>query len=326
MPTPRRPRKRLSRTAHILATLGFLTVGGLIIGCVVLAFVFVVMPSNKTREPAVAGVIAVPWDKPVLRTASPQPPSMSAVSGILVDVDSAEILWAKNAQDIRPLASLTKLATVGTYIASRPNLDDRITIPSTFDTDGIVDVVEPGTTVSRLRIPTGTNVTQRDLLAATLIGSANNAALTIAKTFGENSISTIQKYVQSTGAKTVKIIEPTGLDPANTGSAIDVLLLAHAAFRTPVVSELASEPSYTIASKYRVASTNQINTNGEYNIQAAKTGYLIEAGYNYALQTERDGRTLLLVTLGATSSSARFTDAHALLHWAYTNFDWVPQY
>ncbi len=326
MPAPRRPRKRLSRTVHVLTTLGFLTVGGLVVGCVVLAYVFVSLPSRNVLVPGVAGAIVVPWEKPVLHEDAPIAPSVSAVSGVLVDVASAEVLWAKNAHAVRPLASLTKLATVGAYIARRPNLEDPVTIPATFATDGIADVVEPGTAVSRLRIPAGAIVTQRDLLAAALIGSANNAALTLAKTMGESPAEIIQGYVRSAGAQTARIVEPTGLDPANTGSVLDVLLLAHAAFRTPVVSELASEPAYTINGTYRVVSTNQLNPHGEYNILAAKTGYLVEAGYNFAVQVERDGRTLLLVTLGSTSSANRFTEAHNVLQWAYTNYDWVPQF
>ncbi len=306
--------------------LGFFIVGGILAGCIALTYVFVLLPSRALQQPSVAGAVVVPWEKPVMRPGAPAAPSVASASGVLVDVDSGEVLWANNAHAVRPLASLTKLATVGAYIASRPTLEATLTIPGTFDTDGIADVVEPGTSVSRLRIPSGTVVTQRDLLAATLVGSANNAARTLASLLGEGATSTVQSYAVSTGARTTRILEPTGLNPANVGSAIDAMLLAHAAFRTPVVSELASEQAYTIAGRYRVVSTNRLNPQGAYNVLAAKTGYLVEAGYNFAVQAEQQGRRLLLVTLGSPSSDARFTGADALLQWAYAQFDWIPQY
>ncbi|MDP2789661.1 MAG: hypothetical protein Q8O51_00875, partial [bacterium] len=109
---PKNPQQRLSRTAHAVVTLGFLVVSGLVVGCVALAYTFVAYPSFQShRAPAVAGAIVAPWDKPVLRVHAPPQPAIRAASGILIDVASAAILWANHVDDVRSLASLTKLVT-----------------------------------------------------------------------------------------------------------------------------------------------------------------------------------------------------------------------
>jgi len=319
----------LSRRAHIIATLGFLTVGGLLVGCVALAYAFIAYPSFQTRTPAVAGATVVPWEKPVRRAGAPVQPNIRAKSGILYDVASGEILWANHADAVRPLASLTKLATVGAYLRGNPNLDEQFTIPARFDTVGISDMVEPGTSVSTLRVPVGTRLPYRSLVTAALVSSANNAALVLGDEVLTNDPDALQQYALAQGATSTSLVEASGLDPANVGSAHDVALLAHALFRNPSVQELTSVSVAdlpTSSATLHVRSTNALIGKTAYHVDAGKTGYLVEAGYNLAVQASQDGRTLLLVLLGEPSTDSRFADADALLQWAFAAYAWVPQF
>lgn len=320
----------MSRAQHVIATLGFLSVSGLIVGCVALAYTFVAYPSFQAhRSPAVAGAIVAPWEKPVLRTNAPAAPTIRAQSGILYDAASAEILWANHADDVRSLASLTKLATVGAYLETNPNLDAQYTIPARFDTAGIADIVEPGTSVSTLRVPVGTRLSYRSLVTAALVSSANNAAFVLGDAVLASRPDALQQYVASQGATSARIVEASGLDPANVGSAHDVALLAHALFRKPLVQALTSVAVADLPTSSRtlhVRSTDALIGRSAYHVDAGKTGYLVEAGYNLAVQATQDGRTLLLVLLGEPSTEARFADADALLRWAFAMHDWVPQF
>lgn len=321
---------RLSSASRVFATLGFLTVSGLVVGCIALAYVFVAYPNFQARrEPTVAGAMVVPWEKPVLQAnALPQPP-IRAVSGILLDVASAEILWANHADDVRPLASLTKLATVGAYLSRNPNLDEQYTIPARFDTTGISDMVEPGTSVSTLRVPVGTRLPFRSLVTAALVSSANNAALALGDAVVATDPDALQQYAVAQGAISVRIVEASGLNPANVGSAQDVALLAHALFRNPLVRSITSVAVAdlpTSGQTLHVRSTDALIGRSGYHIEAGKTGYLVEAGYNLAVQASQNNRTLLLVLLGEPTTDARFADADALLRWAFAAYAWVPQF
>jgi D-alanyl-D-alanine endopeptidase (penicillin-binding protein 7) len=324
------PTQRLSRSARAVATLGFLTVSGLLVGCVSLAYVFVAYPSFQTqRQPVVAGAVIAPWEKPVLKANAPIRPIIRAKSGILIDIDSAEILWANHADVVRPLASLTKLVTVGAYLDSNPNLDQQYIIPARFDTNGIADIVEPGTNVSTLRVATGTRLSYKGLVTAALVSSANNAALALGDTILAKNPNSLQQYAAAQGAATAQIVEASGLDPANVGSAHDVALLAHALFRNSLVQSLTSLATVDVPSSgntLHVRSTNTLIGRPGYNIDAGKTGYLVEAGYNLAVQASRENHTLLLVLLGEPSTDARFTDADALLQWAFAAHNWVIKY
>jgi serine-type D-Ala-D-Ala endopeptidase (penicillin-binding protein 7) len=322
--------QQLSRRTRTLATLGFLSVGGLLVGCVAFAYTFIAYPSYQARRvPAVAGAIVAPWEKPVLQPNAPAAPSLRAQSGILYDVASAEILWANRADDVRPLASLTKLVTVGAYLQRNPDLDQQFTIPARFDSAGISDMVEPGVSVSTVRIPTSTRLPYRSLVVAALVSSANNAALALGNAILAPDPDALQRYATAQGASSTRIVEASGLDPANVGSAHDVALLAHALFRNPFVQSITSVPVAELPTSGRtlhVRSTDALIGRSGYHVDAGKTGYLVEAGYNFAVQATQDGRTLLLVLLGEPSTDARFADADAMLRWAFSAYTWVPQF
>ncbi len=324
------PVRPLSRKAHAIVTISFLIVGGLLVGSVALAYAYVAYPSFQGQRTAmVAGATVVPWEKPVRQLGAPTYPAVRAQSGILIDVDSAEILWANHANDVRPLASLTKLATVGAYLSSAPDLSQPYTVPASFDTAGIADIVEPGTSVSRLRVPVGTRMPYQSLVTAALVSSANNAALALGDVVVAKNPSGLQQYATVQGATSVRIAEASGLDPANVGSARDVAVLAHALFRNALVQSMTSVPVAdltTSGATLHVRSTNALIGKAGYHVDAGKTGYLVEAGYNLAVQASRDGRTLLLVLLGEPSTDARFADADALLQWAFAAHTWVPQF
>lgn len=321
------PKLRLSRTAHAVATVGFLTVSGLVVGCVALVYLFVARPSFQAqRQPAVAGATVAPWEKPVARAGAAGAPAVRAASGLLVDGASGEVLWANHADAVRPLASLTKLVTVGAFLARKPNLDQQYTIPARFETAGMGDVVEPGTNVSTLRVPVGTRLSYRSLVAAALVSSANNAALALGGTLPPSAL---MQYAADQGATSAQIVEASGLHPSNVGSAHDVALLSYALFRQPLVQSLTNVAAVDLPTSGRtlyVRSTNALIGRPSYHVDAGKTGYLVEAGYNLAVQATHQGRAILLVLLGEPSADARFEDADAMLQWAFSAHDWVPQF
>lgn len=325
MPTRKKNKSRLSKHGHVLVTLATLFVGGAVVACVVMAYVFVMYPSLHNRVATVAGESAEQWVVPVRAAAAAPAPTVSAASGIVVDVATGSILWERDATVVRPLASITKLITVSAYLATQPKLEATYTIPSDFHTNGITDVVEPGTGVSKLDVQAGERVTYRDLLAASLIGSANNASLALART-ANLSAAALQRYAIAHGARTVQVDEASGLEPANVGSAQDVAVLAHVAFSNATIQTLASRASYHVTTGsgrgFSVRTTNALIGREGYQVVAGKTGYLTDAGYNLVVQARQDDHDVMLVLLGSPTSDDRFADADAMLQWVFRAYNW----
>ncbi len=314
-----------SRRAHVLLTLATFFVGGVVSACVTLAYVFVAYPSFHVVRPSVAGASAELWVAPVRQPGSASAPTVSAPAGLLIDVETGAILWERAATNMRPLASLTKLITTSAYLATAPALDARFSIPADFHTNGIAEVVEPGTGISKLDVSAGERVTYRDLLAASLIGSANNASLALARSAGLTA-NELQQFAVGHGGRTVQVVEASGLEPGNVGSAQDVAVLAHVAFSNPTLQSLAGQASYHVTTSggrgFTVRTTNALIGKVGYSIVAGKTGYLDEAGYNLVVQARQADHGLLLVLLGSPTSDDRFADADAMLRWGFDAFAW----
>lgn len=308
----------------MLLTLATFMVGGVVSACMVMSYVFIAQPRGPQSQPAVAGAGIEKWVAPVRLPRATASPAVSAPAGVMLDVETGTILWERDRNVVRPLASLTKLLTTSAYINTAPKLDAMYTIPADFNTNGITDVVGPGTGVSRLDVQAGQRVTYKDLLAASIIGSANNAVLALAQA-AKLTPALLQHYARTHGARTVQVVEPSGLAFGNVGSAQDVAVLAHAAFSNPTLRAFAGQPSYRVTTGSRsfvVQSTNELAQDSGYTIVAAKTGFLDEAGYNLAVQARVDGHDVLLVLLGSPTSDDRFADADALLRWGFGAHVW----
>ncbi|MEK7569959.1 MAG: serine hydrolase [Patescibacteria group bacterium] len=324
MPTHKKKISPLSRRNHVLLTLATFMVGGMVSACMVMSYVFIAYPQLQSSQPAVAGAFAEQWVAPVRLSGSAASPTITAPAGILLDVETGTIVWERNRTAVRPLASLTKLITTSAYLATAPRLEAAYTIPADFHTNDITNVVEPGTGVSKLDVRVGERVTYKDLLAASIIGSANNAVLALARTAGLFA-GRLQQFAVAQGARTVQVVEGSGLAAGNVGSAQDVAVLAHTAFSNPTLREFAGQTSYRVRTGSRsfvVQTTSELVHDSGYTIVAAKTGFLDEAGYNLAVQAQVDGHELLLVLLGSPTSDDRFADADALLRWGFGAHVW----
>lgn len=325
MPKRKKPNSRLSKRGHVLVTLATFIVGGLVVSCMAMVYVFVAYPNLHSSRPGVAGATDVQWNQPVRIAGSIPAPVVNAPSGLLVDITSGTVLWERDATTVRPLASLTKLLTASAYLSTGPALARSYRVPAGFNTEGITDVVEPGTGVSKLDVGTGERLTYRDLLAASLIGSANNAVLALARSAKLTSAQ-LQTYAVTHGARTTQIVEPSGLEPGNVGSAKDVAVFAHVAFSNSSIASLAGLPKYHITTGagrgFSVRTTNALIGQTDYEIVAGKTGYLTDVGFNFVVQVRQNGHELMLVLLASPTSDDRFIDADAMLQWAFANHAW----
>lgn len=316
--------RRRMLPGNAFAVLGFLLVSGVIVAVIAMAYVFVYLPDAKLAA-HLGQVAGATYSRPLPIVAVPTSPipAVTPAAGILLDVDSATVLWEKDALRPRPIASLTKLVSAVTWLNTTPHLDAYVTVPADIN-QAVAEVGEPGDVASKVSLQPGERVTAKDLLASAIVASANNALLTLVRSTGSVGDFTddMTQAAADMHTATFTAADPTGLDRSNVASAKDIALLAHQAFQHPVLKPLFTQTQVQVTTAggrtFTARSTDALlGTKRAYTILGAKTGYLPEAGYTFAIEAEKDGRKLILVLLGEPTTEARFADADALLQWGF---------
>lgn len=261
-----------------------------------------------------AGAGSVPEKKDMLSLG----PRLSANSAILVDADSGAILFDKNADTIRPLASLSKLMTALVFLESNPDLNKVVTMTSDDDREG-------GRTFIR---PTE-SATLENYLTASLIASANNATIVLARSANgtaEEFIKKMNDKARALGMQDTTFKDPTGLNAENVSTARDLVKLLHAVQENLIIRRLTTTSLDTIklanGTTRLIANTDNL-LGSIVNINLGKTGYLDEALYNLAVMAKlKNSRDVYVVVLGAATGDERFQDAKNLIVWSQSTYAW----
>ena len=237
-------------------------------------------------------------------------PGIRSASAIVVDLADGRVLLSKNESEIRPIASLTKLATALVFLKTSPNFFQTMTV-TREDKEG----------AGRSRLYTGETVTLNDLFHLMLICSDNVAARVIGRSSGlfpEKFVGRMNEFASSLDLEQTHFADPTGLDPGNVSTAAECSIIFKTALEDGLIREVMSKRSYSfkpINGKriYMIHNTNRMLF-GRDDIICGKTGYISESGYCLALGVECEGgRELAAVVLGAPTSGTRFRDAARLL-------------
>ncbi len=242
------------------------------------------------------------------------PPTVDAAAVLVMDRNSKEVLHAVNPDREWPLASITKLAAamvalqhgkLGTI--SRVTADD--------DVGG-----------AKLHVRSGTPLTLHDMLAATLIGSANNTANALVRAIGYTRTQFVKEmnaYAKRVGATHTHFTEPSGIDPANVSTAGDLALIARDAFSNQTIRTLTTSSSYTIrllntGKLHRIKNTDKLITQSPIIVMGGKTGLLDESRSNFVVEVRNKAwQRLMVVVLGAPSFHSAFSSAEKLANWAW---------
>ncbi|NJC88981.1 MAG: D-alanyl-D-alanine carboxypeptidase [Desulfuromonas sp.] len=205
-------------------------------------------------------------------------------------------VWSHQAEEKLPPASLTKIMT-GLLVLERANLNATVTITPTVAAE----------TGHRLRLRVGEKYRVRDLLAAMLIESANDAARALAEHIGgseERFAEIMNARAAQLGLKNTHFTNPAGHhDPDHYTTANDLVVMTEAALARPMFRELVSKVRYeirTVNGKRRFKLENSNKLLPKYDgMVGVKTGYTPEAGRCLVALAERDGVEVLIVLLRA---------------------------
>ena len=225
------------------------------------------------------------------RAGAAQIPHTSAVSAVLMDADSGRILYAKNADEPRLIASITKLMTALVALESGHAPEEVVTVrPEWTGIEG-----------SSLYLRAGEQLRLETLLYGMLLRSGNDAAQAVAGYCGGD----VGAFVKAMNAKTEELgmenshfANPSGLNAdGHYSSARDMAVLARACLADPTLRRMVGTKS--IALEGRIF-TNHNKLLWQYEgCIGLKTGYTEKAGRTLVSAAQRNGMTLICVTLSA---------------------------
>lgn len=241
-------------------------------------------------------------------------PSVNARSAIVMDAQSGKILFDKNINTTRPIASITKLMTAVVTADARLNMSERITLQP-------IDFAGAGGKNSSSTLRVGDDMNRAELLLAALMKSENPAAAALARTYPGGRaafVAAMNAKSRQLGMTSTHYVESSGLDSNNVSSARDLAILVSAASQYGLIRQFSTTPNYDFNLGYRMlrsSNTNALVRNGGWNINLSKTGYIGEAGRCLVMHATVNQRPVVVVLLNASSSQARTDDATNLLNW-----------
>jgi D-alanyl-D-alanine carboxypeptidase/D-alanyl-D-alanine carboxypeptidase (penicillin-binding protein 5/6) len=220
--------------------------------------------------------------------------AVSAKASVLIEAQTGEVILANNDGERLPMASTTKIMTTLLLIES-----------GDLDSEFVVDDLALLTEGSSMYLKYGDTVTKRELCYGMMLPSGNDAAnasaLKLAGDY-ESFAAMMNRRAREIGMKNTNFVTPSGLhDDNHYSTAYDMALLTREALKNELFREVCSTKSITLSLESRetdkyLTNTNKLLTKYEYCI-GVKTGFTDEAGRCLVSAAEKDGVTLIAVTL-----------------------------
>ena len=240
-------------------------------------------------------------------------PDIKSRSAIVLDAATGEEIFGKDADEIRPIASTTKI-----FVA--------MAIRKRIDLDGWTEITKVDAHYaaggSRTRLDIGQKFRNKDLLRAMLIASDNRAATALGRAAGlspDDLVDAMSSVAKRLHLKRTKFTDPTGLR-GNVSTAREMAIGLRAALEDDVLRAIMQQDSADIISKDHYAhihygSTNQPLVAGRWDVIGGKTGYTTAAGYCFITGARFDDREVVMAFLGADGKLTRFGDFNRVASW-----------
>ena len=240
-------------------------------------------------------------------------------AAVLMDAATGKILYEKNIHEQRPCASITKVMTLLLVFealdSGKIHLDDVVTASAHAASMGGSDIW----------LEEGEQMTADDMIKATAVASANDAAVALAEFISgteDEFVRSMNARARELGMNDTVFMNCNGLDEeGHITSAYDVALMSRELIKHEEIFNYTSIWLDTL----RGGETQIVNTNKllkTYDgITGLKTGTTGDAGSCISATAERNGLSLIAAVLGADSGTQRFKDAAALLDYGFANYE-----
>ncbi|MNK70679.1 D-alanyl-D-alanine endopeptidase precursor [compost metagenome] len=260
-------------------------------------------PARGRRVAAAASSAAMP---PPAASARAEAAALRSSTAYVQDLETSTVIFAKNENVVRPIASISKLMTAVVVVDANLPMDEMLEI-----TDDDVDELKH--TTSRLRV--GTKLSRGDMLHLALMSSENRAANALGRHYPGGLpafVAAMNAKAQALGMGSTRFIEPTGLSSNNVSSPHDLARLLRAASQRPLIHRYSTDTEYEVEINNRTQTfrnTNLLVRKPDWDIKVSKTGYINEAGECLVMLARINGRDLAIVLLDSQGKLSRIGDA-----------------
>lgn len=240
-------------------------------------------------------------------------------AAIVMNAETGELLYSKNADRTMPIASITKLMTAVVVLDAGLPLEELITI-SPEDVDTLRH--------SSSRLPVGTTLTRGEAMLLALMSSENRAAASLARTYPGGTpaaVAAMNRKARELGMTHTHFADGTGLHGENTSSPADLVHLVKASRSYPEIHHYSTTTEHTLISQQgrpiQYRNTNALVQNSTWSIEVSKTGFLNEAGRCLVMQARINAQPVVIVLMDSNGSVTRTGDANRIKQWLESAFD-----
>jgi D-alanyl-D-alanine endopeptidase (penicillin-binding protein 7) len=244
-------------------------------------------------------------------------PELASVHAVIADFDTGATLFAKQADVVVPIASLTKLMMAMVVLDAEQPLDEWLKI---------VPRDEPSdkNAYSRLRI--GSEAKRRDLLLIALMSSENLACHVLAASYPGGTpafVAAMNGKARELGMTETQFVDSSGLSPSNRSTAGDLVKMATAAAQYSLIREFSTSAEYAVnfrspAYTLGYGNTNVLAHGDKWDIRLSKTGFIDEAGRCLIMIATVGGRAVTMVLLDSFGTRSPVGDASRIKSWLET--------
>jgi D-alanyl-D-alanine endopeptidase (penicillin-binding protein 7) len=232
---------------------------------------------------------------------------------LIYDEKSKKSMYHKNADQVAPIASISKLMTAMVVLDAKLAMNKLLTIEN-------ADVDRLKGTHSRLTV--GTKFTRAEMMKLALMSSENRAAAALARTYPggkKAAIAAMNAKARQLGMRDTYFRDSTGLNSDNVSTARDLVKMVGAARKYGSIRQYTTTASHAVSAKsgkeLYFNNTNPLVKSTSWDIGVSKTGFISEAGRCLVMEARINKRPVIIVLLDSQGKSARIDDAKRIKKW-----------
>lgn len=240
-------------------------------------------------------------------------PNLRSASAFIINSEG-QVIYGKDIDTIRPIASITKLMTAMVILDSGLDLDEKITV--TKEDRDLVQL-----TGSRLKY--GATLPRREMILLAIMSSENRAATALGRNFPGGVTAFIEQMntkASQLDMKNSHFADPAGLNVDNMSTARDLMKMVTAAENYALIRKASTTTRievrpYAKRGPLVYGNTNRLLKNKTWDIALSKTGYINEAGRCLVMQANIAGEQVSIVLLNSFGKLTPFGDSNRLRKW-----------
>lgn len=248
--------------------------------------------------------------------------NLPAEKAVVLAGDDRISFFDKRADEVQPIASITKLMTALVFLENNPGWETTYMI-------GRDDLIEGG----KLNLFRGEEIKLKDIFKTSLIASDNGATIALVHASGlseEEFVKKMNEKALALGLTNTNFRDPIGLSDDNVSTAREVALLAKEALVRPEIIEATESKDYQFTTldgrEKMIESTDYLlfdSEDNQFQVLGGKTGYTDKAGYCYVGRfKDLSGREIISVVLNSAGKNDRFRESKSLVKWVFDNYTW----